>query len=262
MHAIHFFPVLFKGAQFMCILVKGCAWKRSKLGYIHIINGQGKDIIHTLLDTRLGFTGQTHHEKSLDTDMGFMDQTYLLCEHLKIRVLPVLSEEIFIACLHAKADHPAAGPLHHLRKIEIDMLRPHRTVKGHSEGRINHQTGEGFNPLAVKGELIIIKVDMSDMKTVLEIFQMFIKIFSGIIPETVPEDGTVTVTARVRTSAARYAARIRDPWIVEDRQLIRVRITVEFFISGKWECIEFDAFRAVAVKKRVAFSVAIDNTIW
>jgi hypothetical protein len=57
---------------------------------------------------------------------------------------------------------------------------------------------------------------MLDMKTVLEIFQMFIEIFSGIIPETVSEDRTVAVTACVRTPAARYAARIRDPWIVED----------------------------------------------
>jgi hypothetical protein len=86
------------------------------------------------------------------------------------------------------------------------MLRPYRAVKGHPERTIDHQTGEGFNPFTVKGELIVIEVDVTDMKTVFEIFQVFIEIFRGIIPETVSEDGTVAVTARVRTSTARYAA--------------------------------------------------------
>ena len=194
MHAVHFFPVFFEGPQLVGVLIEGRTRKRGKFGHIHIINGQRKNIIHTLSDTRLGFTGQAHHEESFDTDTGFVDQAYLLGKHHKVRVLPVLGKEVFIACLNAKADHPASGLPHHPCEIKIDMLRPHSAVKGHSKRPVNHQTGEGFNPFTVKGELIVVEVDVADMKTVLEIFQVFIKIFSGIIPEAVPEDRTVAVT--------------------------------------------------------------------
>jgi hypothetical protein len=75
------------------------------------------------------------------------------------------------------------------------MLSTHRAIKSHSQWPVNHQTGEGFNPPTVECKLIVIEVDVAYLKTVLEILQVFIKIFRGIVPEGVPEDGTVAVTA-------------------------------------------------------------------
>jgi hypothetical protein len=86
------------------------------------------------------------------------------------------------------------------------VLGPDGTVKGHPEGFVDHHPAEGFNPFAVEGELVVIEIDVPDIKTVMEVFQVLIEILGGIVTETAPKYRTVAVTAGIRASAARYTA--------------------------------------------------------
>ena len=170
--------------------------------------------------------GEPYHEQSLDPYTDFMDQTYLFGQHLQVGVLAVLGEKVLIPGFHTKADHPAPGFFHHPGQGEIYMLGPDGTVKSHPQRLINHHPGEGLDPFTIKGELVVIEVDVPDMKTIVGIFQMFIKVVGGIVPETAPEHGTVTVTAGIGASPAGYAAGIGDRRIIENGQLVGLRITV------------------------------------
>ena len=82
------------------------------------------------------------------------------------------------------------------------MFCTNSAVEGHPQGRVDHLLTELFHPLAVKGELVIIEIDVTDTKLLVEVGEMTVEVLSRIIAKTAAKYGAVAVAAGIGTAPA------------------------------------------------------------
>jgi hypothetical protein len=111
-------------------------------------------------------------------------------------------QEVGIPCLNAEADHPASGLLHLLQQGIIDMLGPYGTVECHGKGFCNEAVHERLHPFPVKGELVVVKIDVTDVKPCFQVFQVAVKVICRVITKASLENAPVAIGAGIGATPA------------------------------------------------------------
>jgi len=139
---------------------------------------------------------------------------------------------------HAQRHHEATGILEHAEQGVIGVAHPHGTVEMHSQGPAAERFAEFNDPFSVKGEQIIVNIDMAHPEAGPQIVQVLVNIGGGIVPKTSLEDRPVAVGALIHATPGGDHRRSGDLDVAEEGQAIIVRKALQLLVSGKREGIQ------------------------